>query len=180
MFSPGRWILLDLSRSWNWNDPRFLRKQPGRCNLCWSCVFSPGDLMQKIHNRLVCFTRFLSESRDTRRSVRQGHGFLKQAFTPGDFGCVTPRSLFLPLRRTPQRWRDRSDHDKRSSGYNSDWEVEEFTFLRDAGSNRLPSAKQNGHVNCLASSPDTAIRDFGPVLGVEGPLWVTHLDLRFG
>jgi hypothetical protein len=29
------------------DDPRFLREQPGQCDLCGSCVFSPGDLIRR-------------------------------------------------------------------------------------------------------------------------------------
>ena len=46
--------------------------------------------------------------------------------------------------------------DKRSSGYNSDWEVEEFALLRDASS-QTDCPAPNGHVDCLTFSPDTAM-----------------------
>src|SRR5208282_540092 len=61
---------MDLRRSWNRNDPRFLRKQPGQCDLCGTCVFSLGDPIQKINHRLVCRTSLLGESREYCSHVR--------------------------------------------------------------------------------------------------------------
>ena len=50
-----------LRRSWNRNDPRLLREQPGQCDLCGTSILSSGDLIQKIHQRPVCVTSLLGE-----------------------------------------------------------------------------------------------------------------------
>ena len=51
-------------------NPRFLRQQPRQRDLCGSCIPSSSNLVQKIHHRLVCLTRLLSDSRKYCSEVR--------------------------------------------------------------------------------------------------------------
>src|SRR5437667_2656907 len=61
---------LQFRSSWNWNDPRLLRKQPGKRDLSRRGFLPFCDLAKHINQRLICFSSFRRKSRKRVAKVR--------------------------------------------------------------------------------------------------------------
>src|SRR5437773_11517549 len=61
---------LQFRSSWNWNDPRLLRKQPGKRDLSRRGFLPFCDLAKHINQRLICFSSLRRKTRERVAKVR--------------------------------------------------------------------------------------------------------------
>src|SRR5438552_11574710 len=61
---------LQFRSSWNRNDPRLLRKQPGKRDLSGRCLLALCDLAKHINQRLICFSSLRRKTRKRVAKVR--------------------------------------------------------------------------------------------------------------
>src|ERR1700756_1211616 len=60
---------LQFRRAWNWNDPRLLRKQPGKRDLSRRGFLPFCDLAKHINQHLICFSSLRRKARESTAQV---------------------------------------------------------------------------------------------------------------
>jgi hypothetical protein len=93
-----------LRRSWNRNDPRLLREQPGQCDLCGTSILSSGDLIQGFRRSTTAWFALRASSVNRGNAARKSvlSNFVEASIVPVKNPCPSGLQGTKPIPNSSQ------------------------------------------------------------------------------